>query len=90
MNISLSPELTRLIKRKIATGQYASATEVVREALERMAEDDRNLEKTAATLRRKISAGMAASKAGRVRDGETVMAELLARIQKTGRSRRRR
>jgi antitoxin ParD1/3/4 len=90
MNISLPPELTRLIKRKIATGRYASATEVVREALERMAEDDRDLEKAAATLRRQISTGMAASKAGRVRDGETVMAELLARVQKTGRSRRRR
>jgi antitoxin ParD1/3/4 len=34
MNISLSPELERLIAEKIRTGRYQSADEVIREGLE--------------------------------------------------------
>jgi antitoxin ParD1/3/4 len=33
MNVSLSPELESLVHRKVETGRYASASEVVREAL---------------------------------------------------------
>ena len=41
MNISLSPELERFVHRKVATGLYASASEVVREALRLLQERDR-------------------------------------------------
>ena len=34
MNISLSPELERLIAEKVRSGQYRSADEVIREGLE--------------------------------------------------------
>ncbi len=34
MNISLSPELERLIAEKLRTGQYRSADDVIREGLE--------------------------------------------------------
>lgn len=40
MNLSLTPELERLIQRKIASGMYANASEVVRDALRRMDERD--------------------------------------------------
>lgn len=33
MNVSLTPELEQLIHKKVATGLYLSASEVVREAL---------------------------------------------------------
>ena len=33
MNVSLTPELERYIRRKVATGLYNSASEVIREAL---------------------------------------------------------
>lgn len=33
MNVSLTPELEQYINDKVATGRYASASEVVREAL---------------------------------------------------------
>lgn len=33
MNISLTPELDRLVKEKVASGLYNNASEVVREAL---------------------------------------------------------
>ncbi|MCI5130961.1 MAG: type II toxin-antitoxin system ParD family antitoxin [Candidatus Electrothrix sp. EH2] len=33
MNVSLTPELDRIVKKKVATGMYNSASEVIREAL---------------------------------------------------------
>ena len=33
MNVNLTPELEKLVQRKVKTGRYKSATEVVREAL---------------------------------------------------------
>jgi antitoxin ParD1/3/4 len=33
MNVSLTPQLEELIRRKVESGMYGSASEVVREAL---------------------------------------------------------
>lgn len=33
MNVSLTPELEKLVHRKLETGRYASVSEVIREAL---------------------------------------------------------
>jgi antitoxin ParD1/3/4 len=41
MNLSLTPELKELIQRKLETGQYLSASGVVREALLLLDERDR-------------------------------------------------
>ncbi|GIW05067.1 MAG: hypothetical protein KatS3mg059_1687 [Thermomicrobiales bacterium] len=41
MNVSLTPELEELIRRKVASGMYGSASEVVREALRLLEERDR-------------------------------------------------
>ena len=41
MNINLSPQLEELVKNKVASGLYTSASEVVREALRMMEESDR-------------------------------------------------
>ena len=40
-SVSLTPELTALIDAKLASGQYASASEVVRAALRLMYAQDR-------------------------------------------------
>ena len=45
MNISLSPELERLIAEKISSGQYRSADDVIREGLELLRERDNGSEK---------------------------------------------
>jgi len=42
MNVSLTPRLEDLLKRKVATGMYNSVSEVVREAL-RLLEDRDNI-----------------------------------------------
>jgi len=41
MNISLTPELERIVKSKVDSGLYNNASEVIREALRRMAEQER-------------------------------------------------
>ena len=40
MNLSLTPELEQLIQSKIETGMYTNASEVVRDALRRMDDND--------------------------------------------------
>ncbi len=41
MNVSLTPELAQFVALKVATGRYGSASEVVREALRLLEENDR-------------------------------------------------
>ena len=46
MNVSLTPDLENLIRDKLDTGLYASASEVVREALRLMFQHDENMKYT--------------------------------------------
>ena len=41
LNVSLTPELTAFIAAKVGTGRYQSASEVVREALRLLEQQDR-------------------------------------------------
>jgi len=41
MNISLTPQLEEMVKTKVASGLYGSASEVLREALRLLEERDR-------------------------------------------------
>ncbi len=41
MNVSLTPELDKFVARKVESGRYTSASEVVREALRLLEERDR-------------------------------------------------
>jgi antitoxin ParD1/3/4 len=41
MNVSLTSELDQFVSSKVASGRYASASEVVREALRLLEEQDR-------------------------------------------------
>ena len=40
MNVNLSPQLEEMVRQKVASGLYTSASEVVREALRLMEEQD--------------------------------------------------
>jgi antitoxin ParD1/3/4 len=41
MNVSLTPELEKLVSDRVTSGRYASASEVIREALRLLEERDR-------------------------------------------------
>lgn len=72
MNVSLTPELENLIRRKVETGRYGSASEVIREALRLLDERDQLTELHKDEIRKKIAAGMASLRAGKGADGEAV------------------
>ena len=58
MNVSLTPELEKFIAEKVESGRYASASEVVREALRLLEEQEKSwavrLEEFNRELRRRI------------------------------------
>lgn len=72
MNLSITPELQQLIQRKVDSGMYSNASEVVRDALRRMDEQDAWRE-----LRMTLEPRIAAARAG-----ETVTSDMDAVIEK--------
>jgi antitoxin ParD1/3/4 len=58
MNVNLTPQLEEMIKRKVASGLYNSASEVVREALRLMEEQDRVRAAKLEQLRQDIRDGL--------------------------------
>jgi antitoxin ParD1/3/4 len=76
MNVHLTPELEQMVQRKVKTGRYNSASEVVREALRLMEERDQ----VKAEIRQKIAAGMEELRQGKGIDGETFLAQMEAEL----------
>jgi antitoxin ParD1/3/4 len=58
MNVSLTPQLEELVQSKVSSGLYTSASEVVREALRLMDEQDRLKQAKLDELRREIRKGL--------------------------------
>ena len=59
MNVNLTPQLEELVRSKVASGMYTSASEVVREALRLMDEQDRLRAVKLEQLRKGIRQGLA-------------------------------
>ena len=61
MNVNLTPQLEELVRAKVESGLYGSASEVVREALRLMDEQDRiraaKLEQLRTEVRRGLESG---------------------------------
>jgi antitoxin ParD1/3/4 len=71
MNVNLTPQLEELVRSKVASGLYTSASEVVREALRLLEEQDRTREAKLEQLRGEIRRGLD-SGPSETWDGETV------------------
>ena len=76
MNISLTPELESLVQKKVKSGRYNSASEVVREALRLFADQERLREARLQLVRRKIEEGWADAQRGDLIDGEDFFRQL--------------
>lgn len=63
MNVNLTPQLEELVRAKVASGMYTSASEVVREALRLMDEQDRLRAVKLEQLREDIRQGLASGAA---------------------------
>lgn len=64
MNINLTPQLEELVRAKVSSGLYNSASEVVREALRLMEREDQVRAAALARLRQDIQDGLASGDAG--------------------------
>jgi antitoxin ParD1/3/4 len=82
MNVSLTPELDKLVKMKVESGLYNSASEVVREALRLLkSRDDLNTSRMSA-LKSDIQKGISSLDNGL---GVEMTKELFSSIKKSGR-----
>ncbi len=80
MNVSLTPELEKIVSFKVESGLYNSASEVVREGLRLLQQRDQMREMKLEALRTEIQKGIDDLEAGRVRNGSEVMAEFKDRL----------
>ena len=88
MNVSLTPKLEELVSKRVASGLYNSASEVVREALRLLEERDRLREMRLEELRREIAVGLEQLDRGEYAEyDEKSLAELFERIGTEGRKR---
>ena len=58
MNVNLTPQLEELVRAKVSSGLYASASEVVREGLRLIDEQDRFRQAKFDELRREVRKGL--------------------------------
>jgi antitoxin ParD1/3/4 len=84
LNISLTPALGRFVEKRVASGGYTSASEVVREGLRLL--EQRDIDK--GVIRSKVGQGMEQARRGQLLDGGKVMAELCGRIRSSQRRRK--
>lgn len=73
MDVQLTPEVEALIRRKVATGMYRNAAEVVHAALRLLVEDD----EWKTDVRGKVRVGMEDLRAGRIVDGEEAVSQVI-------------
>jgi antitoxin ParD1/3/4 len=81
MNVSLTPQLEKFVDERVAKGQYASASEVVRAGLRLLQARETARE----ALRRQVAVGLKQARRGKLVDGEKVFDAL----EKPARKRRR-
>ena len=58
MNVSLTPQLEKLVQDRVKSGRYTSASEVIREALRLLETHDRAIDQGLAQLRADVDAGL--------------------------------
>ena len=82
MNISLTPQLEKLVQDRVRSGRYTSASEVMREALRLLDSHDRAMESQFAQLRAGVDAGMR-----QLENGKSMPFDLaaVARVRRRGR-----
>ena len=84
MNVSLTPELEELITQKVSSGLYHSASEVIREALRLLKEQDELRQYRLEQLRKEVAIGLEQLDRGEGIPGKVVF----ERLQQKSRTRR--
>ena len=86
MNISLTGELEQLVQRKVESGRYRSASDVVRAGLRLLEREDERTKVLLTEVRAQVQAGIEQAERGELVDGE----EAVARVKRRASAKRRR
>lgn len=81
MNVSLTPELEKYIQKRVKSGRYTTASEVVREALRLMEQKDEEREAALKEFRAEIDRRLVGLDRGEGIDGEKFFADLKKRTK---------
>jgi len=81
MSIALGLEQEQFIHKKLETGKYRSADEVIFEAFRLLEERDRHYEQWLQDTRQKVQSGLEQLDRGEGIDGEVVMARFREKIR---------
>jgi putative addiction module CopG family antidote len=85
MNISLAPELERVVQRKVKSGQYPNADAFIHEAIQRLVEADEDEQEHASEIRERIAAAERQIDRGEYTEyDETTLRRLPAEIRARG------
>ena len=82
MNVSVGKDFEEFVRAKVDSGDYASASEVIREGLRLLKEKDLLLEARLQALRGEIEEGIAQANDGQLLDGDEVMKDLRALVRR--------
>lgn len=90
LNVSLTPTLRAYVRRKVESGRYESASEVIRDSLRALEARDRAVATFWVDAREKVRVARRQVARGATVDGETAMNEIMAELdQEPPRLRRR-
>ncbi len=84
MEVTLPPEMERLVTEKVASGSYNSPTEVLCHALLLLQDQDVVRAHRLEALRREVAIGIEAADRGDLVDGEEFFDTLLREIEQDG------
>lgn len=83
LTVSLPEAVEAFVVQRVASGRFASASEVVQQALTLLERFEREREVALDEIRREIQLGIDQAEAGQLRDGETVFAEIREKLRLT-------
>lgn len=87
LNVSLTPELEEFVATRVSSGRYQSASEVVRQGLRLLQEQETTRQAQLDRLRSQINLGLDQARRGELLDGEAVFEELERRASELDRPR---
>ena len=77
MNVSLTPELERLVEQKVQSGRYQNNSEVIRTALRKLFDEEAEQEQRLALLEAEVQKGLQSIKEGRVVSADEVWQRIM-------------